>query len=110
MEMEMEWPGGNFVVNFSGGRSSGMMLVMLVALHDGQNYLGNCQACFLKSESALVQVSIDAPEVFAKFEQMEYDSGRTFSNRFSYAQIRAQQDLVNLPGALCQENDGECTM
>jgi 3'-phosphoadenosine 5'-phosphosulfate sulfotransferase (PAPS reductase)/FAD synthetase len=94
----------------------------------GNCWLGNCDGCFLKSEAHVAAFSRDFPDRAAWWEAAEArisargeSKGRPkdnaqFSKRYSRREMRdfmeRQGDnfseLVQI-GALCQENDGECT-
>lgn len=94
----------------------------------GNCWLGNCDGCFLKSEAHVAALSRDFPERAAWWERaearigaLETSKGRPkdnsqFSKRYSRAEMRGFMDrqgdnfdqLVQV-GALCQQDDGECT-
>lgn len=94
----------------------------------GNCWLGNCDGCFLKSEAHVAALSRDFPERAAWWERaearigaLETSKGRPkdnsqFSKRYSRAEMRDFMDrqgdnfdqLVQV-GALCQQDDGECT-
>lgn len=89
----------------------------------GNCWLGNCDGCFLKSEASVAAFTRDFPERAAWWEDMEASvSGMTrtkdaaqFSKRYSRAEMRdymtRQGDwALSTDGALCQQDEGECTL
>lgn len=89
----------------------------------GNCWLGNCDGCFLKSEASVAAFTRDFPERAAWWERMEEvatdltgsSSAAFFSKRYTRASMRdfmeRQGDwALSTDGALCQKNDGECTI
>lgn len=94
----------------------------------GNCWLGNCDGCFLKSEAHVAAFTRDFPDRAAWWERaeerigaLESSKGRPkdnaqFSRRYSRAEMRDFMDrqgdnfdrLVKV-GALCQQDDGECS-
>ena len=89
---------------------------------NGNSALGNCDGCFLKSEATLAMIARDYPDRHEWWEQMEAMTAQTakrgvarFSKRYSRASLREfvqkQGDWIfDAQGALCQKDDGECTV
>ena len=87
----------------------------------GSTYLGNCDGCFLKSEHALTRLARENPKAFAWWEDMEEKVAQitgkesaTFSKRCSRFDLRDHLErqgdwILEMEGALCQADDGECT-
>ncbi len=87
---------------------------------NGSTPLGNCDGCFLKSESNVAALAREYPERHAWWERMEdlaSDMTSGSANRWSkrYARrglrefVEAQGDWIfDTEGALCQADDGEC--
>lgn len=87
----------------------------------GNCWLGNCDGCFLKSEANLAALAREHPERHAWWERMEErasqltsGSAATWSKRYARRELRefvaAQGDWIfSTEGALCQQDDGECT-
>lgn len=86
---------------------------LALPLIGGKTVGGNCDGCFLKSESFLSALSRDMPLRHAWWEGHEAHRGHQFSDRYSRRELREfierQGDWAfNTEGALCQANDGEC--
>jgi 3'-phosphoadenosine 5'-phosphosulfate sulfotransferase (PAPS reductase)/FAD synthetase len=90
---------------------------------NGKSSLGNCDGCFLKSESTLAMLARDYPERFAWWERMEAlakengwaGKNPVFNADRSYAGIRnfveRQGDWIFDDEAfLCQKDEGECVI
>lgn len=95
----------------------------------GKCWLGNCDGCFLKSEANIAAFTRDFPDRAAWWERAEAriamgpkmknrpKDNAQFSTRYSRAEMRefmdrqgdAYETLVDV-GALCQADDGECTI
>lgn len=92
---------------------------------NGNCWLGNCDGCFLKSETSIATLARDFPDRAAWWEAMEARVGAMesskgrpsaiaqFSIRYSRAQLRRMMErqgdmLLSTEGALCQADDGEC--
>lgn len=79
----------------------------------GKTVGGNCDYCFKKSEAVIAAGLRDEPERAQWWLDHERRSGRTFSSRYSRADlarvIERQGDWIfEAEGALCQADDGEC--
>lgn len=91
----------------------------------GNCWLGNCDGCFLKSESSQAVLARDFPERHAWWEAAEARIADTeeakqrprdnsqFSIRFSKRELREFMEkqgdwALETEGALCQTDDGEC--
>lgn len=95
----------------------------------GNCWLGNCDGCFLKSEAHVAAFTRDFPDrgawweraerlasIISRAKGMTTGRGAWFSKRYTRAEMRdfmeRQGDnfdkLVQI-GALCQQDDGECT-
>jgi 3'-phosphoadenosine 5'-phosphosulfate sulfotransferase (PAPS reductase)/FAD synthetase len=87
----------------------------------GNCWLGNCDGCFLKSESNIAAFTRDYPERAVWWENMEArmpnialtKASAQFSSRYSRAELRRfierQGDwALSTEGALCQADGGEC--
>lgn len=76
---------------------------------------GNCDGCFLKSEAQLAALKRDHPDRFQWWSNMEARCNGQFHKLRSYDGlgrfVSAQKDWIfDLEGALCQKDDGECTI
>lgn len=82
-------------------------------LVDGKTIGGNCRGCFLKSEHELALFCKRDPAEFAWWEKVERESGSTFKEKYSYADIRSKVEkgdiVFDLEDYFCQKDDGECT-
>lgn len=92
---------------------SGQPFDLKLPLVNGKTIGGNCDGCFLKSEAFLSALARDMPYRHSWWEGHEKAIGRTFSSRYSRAELRdfmiRQGDwALSTEGALCQANDGEC--
>lgn len=89
----------------------------------GKCWLGNCDGCFLKSESSIASLTRDYPERAVWWEEMEMEvsgltkspNGAKFSSRYSRREIREfverQGDWIFNDGDyLCQKDEGECVV
>lgn len=87
----------------------------------GNCWLGNCDGCFLKSETHVAAFSREYPAQAGWWEKMEAiaseltsGTAATFSKRYTRAEMRdfmeRQGDwALSNDGALCQVSHGECT-
>lgn len=81
---------------------------------NGTTPLGNCDMCFLKSESTLAHIAKTMPERADWWIRMEKKTGRRFRNERELSKfvdfVQRQQDWVfDEQGFFCQADDGECT-
>lgn len=81
--------------------------------YNGNNYLGNCDGCFLKSEESTALFMRSHPDLAKWWERMEAETGVTFNKRWSRKdlaeKIANQPDMVfDMEGHFCQATDGEC--
>jgi 3'-phosphoadenosine 5'-phosphosulfate sulfotransferase (PAPS reductase)/FAD synthetase len=82
---------------------------------NGVTAKGNCDGCFLKSEATLAMMWREHPDRMEWWSAMEKKIGGTFHKRRSYDDVgnfvKRQGDWIfnEEVGALCQEDDGECT-
>jgi len=82
---------------------------------NGVTAKGNCDGCFLKSEATLAMMWREHPDRMEWWSDMEKKIGGTFHKRRSYDDVgnfvKRQGDWIfnEEVGALCQEDDGECT-
>lgn len=89
---------------------------------DGRTQLGNCDGCFLKSEASRAALARDYPEraqwwadmeklaqsISSKPDDARFREDGTWDRHIEF--VNRQGDwLFNTEGALCQENEGECT-
>jgi len=81
---------------------------------NGKTMMGNCDLCFLKSESQLAMMMKEYPHKTKWWMQMEQDTKKQFNRdrnltkMFKY--VSNQQDWVfDQQGYFCQADDGECT-
>ena len=75
---------------------------------------GNCDLCFLKSESQIASMIRDHPELAQWWIDAEDRTGKNFERRRPLKQfanfVNAQQDWIfNNESYLCQKDGGECT-
>ncbi|WP_313115011.1 phosphoadenosine phosphosulfate reductase family protein [Stenotrophomonas indicatrix] len=87
---------------------------------NGKTPYGNCDGCFLKSESIVARLAVDHPERAAWWEEMEElasgltsGAGGKFSKRYSRKELRIflqdqGQLVLETDGLLCQADEGEC--
>jgi 3'-phosphoadenosine 5'-phosphosulfate sulfotransferase (PAPS reductase)/FAD synthetase len=87
---------------------------------NGKTPLGNCDGCFLKSESILSMLARDYPNRHAWWERIETETTEAttaaaarFNDKYTRKRLREfverQGDWIfNTEGALCQSDDGEC--
>jgi len=87
---------------------------------NGSCWLGNCDGCFLKSESTLASLAREYPERHQWWQEMEDTAsdwtlgmGR-FRKEYSRREIRWMVDnqgdwIFDTEGALCQADHGDCT-
>ena len=75
---------------------------------------GNCDMCFLKSESTLAAIAKEHPEIAEWWIEMEqitkgtFRKGRNLEHFVDF--VQRQEDWVfNETGYFCQADDGECT-
>lgn len=78
----------------------------------GKTIGGNCKKCFQKSEEEIAAHIRDYPADDWP-DRMEAKFGRTFSSRYSHAQLREMVErqgdwIFDTEGALCQADGGEC--
>lgn len=88
----------------------------------GNSWLGNCDGCFLKSEANLAALAREYPDRHKWWEEMEditsewtLGNGARFRKEYSRRSLRnfveTQGDWIfETEGALCQVDDGECTI
>jgi aromatic ring-cleaving dioxygenase len=89
----------------------------------GNCWLGNCDGCFLKSEANVAAFTRDFPIDAVWWEKMEVfvswltnsASAAFWSKRYTRADIRQFMErqgdwALSTEGALCQKDDGECTV
>lgn len=79
-----------------------------------ENPLGNCDGCFLKSESQRAHLAQEEPERFAWWQGWEERLGKQFARGSSYqelAEFVRGKNLTQLDqaGILCQKDGGDCT-
>lgn len=82
---------------------------------NGKTPFGNCDGCFLKSEANRAALAREHPARFAWWVEMEQNAKSTFRPAEPYAHlasfIHRQGDWVfDMEDALCQADDGECTV
>lgn len=80
----------------------------------GKTIKGNCDLCFLKSESQLASMVRDHPELAQWWIDAEQRIGKSFERNRPLAEfagfVNAQQDWIfNDEAFLCQKDGGECT-
>lgn len=87
---------------------------------NGSCWLGNCDGCFLKSESTLASLAREYPERHQWWQKMEDTAsdwtlgmGR-FRKEYSRREVRWMVDnqgdwIFDTEGALCQADHGDCT-
>ena len=80
----------------------------------GKTLMGNCDGCFLKSESHLATLFREYPDKAKWWIEMEKLTGKQFNRDRNLSEfndfITKQQDWVfDQQGYFCQANGGECT-
>jgi len=80
----------------------------------GKTIKGNCDLCFLKSESQIASMIRDHPELAKWWIDAEERTGKNFERRRplkTFANfVNSQQDWIfNNEAYLCQKDGGECT-
>jgi 3'-phosphoadenosine 5'-phosphosulfate sulfotransferase (PAPS reductase)/FAD synthetase len=74
---------------------------------------GNCDGCFLKSESSLAALTRRHPDRAAWWQKQEQDRGNLFRNNYPRSELTSMVErqgdwIFDTEGYLCQADDGEC--
>lgn len=84
-------------------------------VYRGKTIGGNCDGCFLKSEAVIASLARDLPDNAAWWEAHEERCGHQFSKRYSRRSLREFMErqgdwIFSTEDALCQKDDGECSI